>query len=162
MGQDVEAAEALRLALHSNPQYVRGRAFLAAAEALAANIDGARFQLAKLDELDPGMTIRRFVEERTSVPLNAVNLAYLRGNERMMEGLRRAGMPERPRLAANSAVTKAATHANAFASRILCGIRHMLLDGAAAYGAGIHCYASLDKPPTNTGEQRMSKLWAGE
>jgi hypothetical protein len=41
------------------------------------------------------MTIRRFAVERTSVPLDAVSPAYLRGNERILEGLRRAGMPER-------------------------------------------------------------------
>ena len=40
------------------------------------------------------MTIRRFVEERTSVPLVAVSPTYLRGNDRMLEGLRRAGMQE--------------------------------------------------------------------
>jgi tetratricopeptide (TPR) repeat protein len=94
LGRDAEAAEALRLALHGNPHYVRGRAFLAAAEALAGDIDRARLHLDKLEELDPGMTIRRFVEERTSVPLDAVSPAYLRGNERMVEGLRGAGMPD--------------------------------------------------------------------
>ena len=41
LGQDAEAAEALRLALHSNPQYVRGHAYLAAAEALLGDIDRA-------------------------------------------------------------------------------------------------------------------------
>jgi TolB-like protein/Flp pilus assembly protein TadD len=94
LGQDAEAAEALRLTLHGNPHYVRGRAFLAAAEALAGDIDRAKVHLNKLAELDPGMTIRRFAEERNSVPLDAVSQAYLRGNERMLEGLRRAGMPE--------------------------------------------------------------------
>jgi TolB-like protein/cytochrome c-type biogenesis protein CcmH/NrfG len=94
LGQDAEAAEALRLTLHGNPNYVRGRAFLAAAEALAGDIDRAKVHLDKLAELDPGMTIRRFAEERNSVPLDAVDQAYLRGNERMLEGLRRAGMSE--------------------------------------------------------------------
>jgi TolB-like protein/Flp pilus assembly protein TadD len=94
LGQDAEAAEALRLALHSNPNYVRGRAYLAAAEALLGDIDRAKVHLDKMAELDPGMTIRRFVEERNSVPLDAVSSAYLRGNDRMLEGLRRAGMPE--------------------------------------------------------------------
>ena len=41
------------------------------------------------------MTIRRFVEKRASVPLDAMSPAYLSGNERMLECLRRAGMPER-------------------------------------------------------------------
>jgi TolB-like protein/Flp pilus assembly protein TadD len=95
LGQDAEAVDVLRQAVHSNPQLATGRVYLAAAEALAGNIDSARFHLHKLEELDPGMTIRRFVEERISVPLEAVGPAYLRGNERMVEGLRCAGMPER-------------------------------------------------------------------
>jgi TolB-like protein/cytochrome c-type biogenesis protein CcmH/NrfG len=94
LGQDAEAAEALRMALHGNPHYVRGRAYLAAAEALLGDIGRAKVHLDKLAELDPGMTIRRFVEERNSVPLDAVSPAYLHGNDRMLEGLRRAGMPE--------------------------------------------------------------------
>lgn len=93
--QDGEAAEALRLTIHTNPGFARGRAFLAAAEALGGNIDAARQHLEKYDELDPGMTIERFAEERSSVPLDAVSPVYLRGNERILEGLRRAGMPER-------------------------------------------------------------------
>jgi predicted Zn-dependent protease len=95
LGQDAEAAQALHSAVDNNPHFARGRAFLAAAEALAGNIDNARLHLANYDELDPGMTIRRFAEERSSVPLDAVSPVYLRGNKRILEGLRRAGMPER-------------------------------------------------------------------
>jgi hypothetical protein len=92
LGQDAEAVEALRLAAHSNPHWPR-RAFLAAAEALAGNIDSAKLTLAKYNEADPGMTVRRFAEERSSVPLEAVSPVYLRGLERILHGLRRAGMP---------------------------------------------------------------------
>jgi predicted Zn-dependent protease len=95
LGDDLAAVETLQLALHNNPHFALGHAFLASAEALAGNIDRARQHLAKYDELDPGMTIRRFAEERSSVPLDAVSPVYLRGNERILEGLRRAGMPER-------------------------------------------------------------------
>jgi adenylate cyclase len=95
LGQNAEAAAVLYLAMDNNPHFARGRAFLTAAEALAGNIDDARLHLAKYDELDPGMTVRRFAEERNSVPLETVSPAYLRGNERILEGLRRAGMPER-------------------------------------------------------------------
>ncbi|MBV8457566.1 MAG: hypothetical protein JO122_13235 [Acetobacteraceae bacterium] len=94
LSRDAEAVEALRLAVHSNPHLSRDRAFLAAAEALAGNIDSAKLHLAKYYELDPGMTVQRFAEERSSVPLEAVSPAYLRGLERILEGLRRAGMPE--------------------------------------------------------------------
>jgi hypothetical protein len=95
LGRDTEAVEALRLAVHSNPYLPRDRAFLAAAEALAGNIDDARLHLARYDKFDPGMTVLRFAEERSSVPLEAVTPAYLRGHERILEGLRRAGMRER-------------------------------------------------------------------
>ncbi len=95
LGRDSEAAEALRLAVHSNPHLSRDRAFLAAAEALLGNIDDARRHLAKYDEVDPGMTIQRFAEDRSSVPVEAVSPSYLLGQERILEGLRRAGMPER-------------------------------------------------------------------
>ncbi|HEX4173342.1 MAG TPA: tetratricopeptide repeat protein [Acetobacteraceae bacterium] len=95
LGRDTEAVEALRLAVHSNPHLSRDRAFLAAAEALVGNIDDASRHLAKYDEIDPGMTVQRFAEERNSVPLEAVSPAYLRGDERILKGLRRAGMPER-------------------------------------------------------------------
>ena len=84
----------LRLAAHLNPHWSRSGGFLAAAEALAGNIDGAKQHLAKYEEVDPGMTIRRFAEERSSVPLDAVSPAYMRGLERILGGLRRAGMPE--------------------------------------------------------------------
>jgi TolB-like protein len=94
LGRDAEAVEALRLAMHCNPHFARGRAYLAAAEALVDDIDQARLHLAKLDELDPGMTIKRFAEERSSVPLDAVSPSYLLGNDRLLNGLRRAGMPD--------------------------------------------------------------------
>ena len=94
LGRDEEGAEALRLAVDGNPHYVPGRAFWAAAEALVGNIDNARLYLAKYDQLDPGMTVRRFAKERNSVPLNAVSPVYLRGHERILKGLRRAGMPD--------------------------------------------------------------------
>ncbi len=94
LGRYAEAVEALRLAVHCNPYLSRDRAFLAAAEALVGNIDRAQPHLAKYGELDPGMTVRRFAEERSSVPLEAVSPAYRCGFERILEGLRRAGMPE--------------------------------------------------------------------
>ena len=94
LGRYAEAVEALRLAVHCNPYLSRDRVFLAAAEALVGNIDRAQLHLAQYGKLDPGMTVRRFAEERSSVPLEAVSPAYRCGFERILEGLRRAGMPE--------------------------------------------------------------------
>ena len=94
LGRDAEAVEVLRLATDNNPTFARGIAYLAAAEALVGNADGAKLHLSRLAELDPGLTIKRFVEERSSVPLAAVSPIYRRENERILEALRRAGMPE--------------------------------------------------------------------
>ncbi len=94
LGRDSEAVEALRLAVQSNPHLPRDWAFLAAAEALIGNVDDARLHLAKYDQDDPGMTVQRFARERSSVPLEALTPSYWHGYERILDGLRRAGMPD--------------------------------------------------------------------
>ena len=94
LGQDGEAAEALRRAVDNNPNYARGRPYLVAAEILVDNVSAAKLHLSKLAELDPGLTIKRFVEERSSVPLTAVSPIYRHENERILDALRRAGMQE--------------------------------------------------------------------
>jgi len=94
VGQDQEAAQVLRLAYESNPGWPRGVALLAAAEALVGHIERARQLLTRFNERDPGMTISRFFRERSSVPPTAVSSVYLRENEHILDGLRRAGMPE--------------------------------------------------------------------
>jgi adenylate cyclase len=73
LGQDGEAVEVLRLAVHSNPHFSRDRAFLAAAEALVGNIDSAKLHLTEYYELDPGMTVQRFARDRSSVPPEAIS-----------------------------------------------------------------------------------------
>jgi len=93
MGEDAQAVEVLRLALDSNPNHRRCKALLAAAQALAGDIGGAKLQMAEFAGLDPGLTARRFARERSSVPLEAVSQVYLSQNERILEGLRLAGMP---------------------------------------------------------------------
>jgi len=50
--------------------------------------------MAEFAALDPGMTVREFAVRRSSVPVEAVSPIYLRENERILEGLRRAGMPD--------------------------------------------------------------------
>jgi hypothetical protein len=40
------------------------------------------------------MTVRRFARQRSSVPPDAVSTVYQRESERILEGLRRAGMPD--------------------------------------------------------------------
>lgn len=94
LGEHEQAVEALRQAVESNPGSRRGRAFLAAAEALAGNIPQARHHMAEFMRTDPGMTVPRFVTDRSSVPVSTASPTYLRENELVLDGLRRAGMPE--------------------------------------------------------------------
>jgi tetratricopeptide (TPR) repeat protein len=94
LGHDSEAVTALRTAMDSNPLYRRGRALLASAEALAGDLAAARLHMAEYMTLEPDMTVRRFTQQRSSVPPDAVSQTYRRQGERILEGLRRAGMPD--------------------------------------------------------------------
>jgi TolB-like protein/Flp pilus assembly protein TadD len=94
MGHDAEAVDALSQAMDCNPGYLRGKAMLAAAEALTGNLESAKLYLAQHAAVEPDMTVRRFAEQRSSVPPDAVSLTYRRESERILDGLRRAGMPD--------------------------------------------------------------------
>jgi len=93
-GHDADAVEVLSRALDSNPVYLRGKAMLAAAEALTGNSESAKLHLTEYAGLEPDMTVRRFAEQRSSVPPDAVSPVYRRESERILDGLRRAGMPD--------------------------------------------------------------------
>jgi adenylate cyclase len=94
LGDAAGAVEALSQALDSNPNFISGTALLAAAEALTGNIRIARRYLAEYAASEPRMTIRRFAQQRSSVPPGAVSLIYHSENEQILDGLRRAGMPD--------------------------------------------------------------------
>jgi adenylate cyclase len=94
LGDDAGAVVALTQATDSNPAYFRGKALIAAAEALAGNRDAASRYLAEYAALEPGMTVSRFAERRSSVPPEAVSEAYRKESERILKGLRLAGMPD--------------------------------------------------------------------
>ena len=94
LGDDAGAVVALSRAMDSNPGYLRGKAMLAAAEALAGDAGAARRHLAEYTVLEPSMTVDRFARQRSSVPPDAVSQIYRRESERILEGLRRAGMPD--------------------------------------------------------------------
>lgn len=94
LGDDAGAVGALSLAMESNPGYLRGKAMLAAAVALAGDIEAAGRYMAEYAAIEPAMTIQRFAGQRSSVPPGAVSATYRRECERIMEGLRRAGMPD--------------------------------------------------------------------
>ena len=94
LGDDAAAIGALSQAMDGNPGYLRGKAMLAAAEALAGNAEAAKRYLAEYAAIEPNMTVRRFARQRSSVPPDAVSDIYRRESERILEGLRRAGMPD--------------------------------------------------------------------
>jgi TolB-like protein/DNA-binding winged helix-turn-helix (wHTH) protein/class 3 adenylate cyclase/tetratricopeptide (TPR) repeat protein len=94
LGRDAEAVDALSQSLDNNPSHLRGKAWLAAAEALSGDDANARRHLAEYLVGEPEMTVARFAVERASVPLNAVSPVYRREIERIFDGLRRAGMAE--------------------------------------------------------------------
>jgi len=93
LGRDAEAADALRASLASNPGFLRARALLAAAEALAGDAENARRSMTEFMAAEPAMTIRQFMEQRSHVPLSAVDARYSQENDRIAHGLRLAGMP---------------------------------------------------------------------
>jgi tetratricopeptide (TPR) repeat protein len=88
------AVLALSRAITSNPAYFRGKALIAAAEALAGNQESARRYLAEYAATEPNMTVSRFVHCGSSVPPDAVSEVYRQESERIRRGLRRAGMPD--------------------------------------------------------------------
>ncbi|MBV8089068.1 MAG: AAA family ATPase, partial [Alphaproteobacteria bacterium] len=94
LGRDAEAVDALSQALDNNPGHLRGKAWLAAAEALSDDDANARRHLTEYLSAEPGMTVERFAGERSSVPLDIASPVYRREIERILDGLRRAGMPE--------------------------------------------------------------------
>ncbi len=94
LGDDAAALVALSQAMDSNPGYIRGKALLAAAAVLAGDGEAARRHLAEYAAIEPAMTVQRFARQRSSVPLASVSPIYRRESERILEGLRLAGMPD--------------------------------------------------------------------
>src|SRR6516165_5614858 len=97
LGRDAEAVDALSQSMENNPGHLRGKAWLAAAEALSGDDANAKRHLAEYLSAEPEMTVERFAEERSSVSLDVVSPVYRREIERIFDGLRRAGMPEENR-----------------------------------------------------------------
>jgi TolB-like protein/Flp pilus assembly protein TadD len=94
LGDAAGAVDALSQALDINHDDRRSKAMLAAAEALTGNIRTARRYLAEYAALEPEMTVSRFARQSSSVPPEAVSRTYRRENEQILDGLRRAGMPD--------------------------------------------------------------------
>jgi TolB-like protein/Tfp pilus assembly protein PilF len=94
LADDAAAVDALCRALDNNPGFPRGKALLAAAEALTGDVHSARLHLAEYAAPEPDMTVGRFAEQPWYVPSEALSATYRRESERILDGLRRAGMPE--------------------------------------------------------------------
>ncbi len=94
LGRDIEAIRFLRMALDANPTALSPHAFLAAAYALLSRPDEAREELEQYDRLRPGETLANF-RRVSPVPLALTNPRYQLLFERLKDGLRSAGMPER-------------------------------------------------------------------
>ena len=92
LAHDAAAVEALGRALDNNPGYPRGKALLAAAQALTGDVHSARLHLAEYAALEPGMTVRQFAAQPWYLPPEALSPTYRRESERILDGLRRAGM----------------------------------------------------------------------
>ncbi len=94
LGEDAEAVSAMSQAMENNPDYVRGKAMLAAAAALAGDLEAASRSFAEYRTHEPTMTIQRFARQRSSVPPDAVSQIYREESRRILEGMRLAGMPD--------------------------------------------------------------------
>jgi adenylate cyclase len=94
LGRDIEAIRFLRMALDANPNALSPHAFLAAAYALLSRPDEAREELELYNRLRPGETLANF-RRVSPVPLASTSPRYQLLFERVKEGLRSAGMPER-------------------------------------------------------------------
>ena len=90
LGRDAEAAEALRLAIDSNPSHASFHALLAAALVLAGDHERARAEMAQFHNAEPATTMDALAW-RSAVPLEATDRLYRSRNERLIDGFRQAG-----------------------------------------------------------------------
>ena len=91
LGQDGAAAEALRQAIESNPAFTPSYAYLAAALALSGDLDRARLEMAEFRNAEPDTTLD-VLAHRSPVPADATARTYQVQNERVLDGLRKAGL----------------------------------------------------------------------
>jgi tetratricopeptide (TPR) repeat protein len=91
LGADAEAVIWMRRSLDANRNYSATHFDLAAALARLGRLDEARASVNAGLALDPRFTIRRY---RDVTYANSDNPTYRAGRERLIEGMRRAGVPE--------------------------------------------------------------------
>jgi adenylate cyclase len=91
--QHVAAMQSLQSAVTANPKDFFTRAFLAAACALAGQQVEAEAALQECHRLRPGLTIKALSSRLWSVPMEATAPSYRKCHQRLLLGLRMAGMP---------------------------------------------------------------------
>jgi tetratricopeptide (TPR) repeat protein len=91
LGADAEAVAWLRRSIEANRNFPLAHFFLAAALALLGRLDEARVAAQAGLGLNPTFTVRRFLD---ATARNLSNPARLAGRERLVEGMRLAGVPE--------------------------------------------------------------------
>jgi TolB-like protein/class 3 adenylate cyclase/tetratricopeptide (TPR) repeat protein len=90
LDQDAEAVVWLRRGLEANRNYTNAHFYLAAALARLGGLDDARVAVQAGLALDPAFTIRRLIASNSL----SDNPTFLAGRERIIEGMRMAGVPE--------------------------------------------------------------------
>ena len=91
LGRHEEAVDWLRRSIEANPNNPLSHVFLAAALALFGRLEEARAAARTALTVNPQATIARF---RATFASFSDNPVYLAGLERIVEGLRKAGLPE--------------------------------------------------------------------
>jgi TolB-like protein/class 3 adenylate cyclase/Tfp pilus assembly protein PilF len=89
LGDNEEALGLFRRAKELNPNYATGRSNMAAALVELGRLDEARAEVQAGLALNPGFTIRRY-----RAGAQSDNPTFLKGRERIIEDLRKAGVPE--------------------------------------------------------------------
>ena len=86
LGRPAEAAAWFTKSLAIHPNWMQGVRAAASAHALSGNLDEARHLVRRLLEIAPGMTVSR--------SRDTMHMRRPQDNERLLEGLRLAGLPE--------------------------------------------------------------------
>jgi hypothetical protein len=85
----ISATTRRRQAKELNPNYPTGRFIMAATLVALGRLDEARAEVQAGLALNPGFTLRRYREGAQSD-----NSVFLKGRERIIENMRKAGVPE--------------------------------------------------------------------
>jgi TolB-like protein/class 3 adenylate cyclase len=90
LGAYEEALDVLSRSIELNPNYPTARFYFAATLAKLGRLDEAKTEVKAALALNPGFTIRRY-----RAGAQSDNTAFLKGRERIIEDMRKAGVPER-------------------------------------------------------------------